>query len=617
MFTGNTSLGFRPCRSLLSLLFLTALLLSTHEVVAGEAPTREISPTKSNSMDGDRTKQPTPVEVLSWRYIDAETKFVGHPIQTLTVLNSTAGTINRDLSLSQFYNKNKKKIDVVVNGTFFDTDSKLPAGSTIRHAGHSFYKDASGGISKNRGGVAVLADGRIILGTARGHDVGNIENRFGTGGQPVHQFMGGGALLVNSRYNVTSNDLRDQQDFDQGGGGFQAPQFRSTKHCVVAVLKGQAYLLVNKVDMTGKQLQAELAKHGFETAIKFDGGSKCYYNDGDLASVTIPDGHKNPTGFAAKSPTFYVACNQAKMKIKPSAKKKSIQDLGFSDVSFATSTQPILLTVTSTSLQYDKTKKEGQTDWLAPGKKITVPLHIKGTSPEGMAIDLTLPAMLEVVEVSRDREELLKNHSALAKRLKAPNFESFMSLLEFTKPDGTAELKQGANQAKSGPFEKDWSTQRRKQFFALAKKIPLLLDCFLATAVYRTHDNASLSRLRGFRDNVLNRSASGKRLVDAYYEYGPILAVELRRRPHLSQVLRPCFDSAAVLLSHIDWDDAVHRLWLTPVLFAADGAVQLLGPPVSRASAVTRFDPLDSPETMFDLAKAIRERQEAGTVQRE
>lgn len=49
--------------------------------------------------------------------------------------------------------------------------------------------------------------------------------------------------------------------------------------------------------------------------------------------------------------------------------------------------------------------------------------------------------------------------------------------------------------------------------------------CYVATAVYGDRDHPEVMRLRGFRDSVLLRSASGRRFVRWYYREGPGLAL--------------------------------------------------------------------------------------------
>jgi hypothetical protein len=58
-------------------------------------------------------------------------------------------------------------------------------------------------------------------------------------------------------------------------------------------------------------------------------------------------------------------------------------------------------------------------------------------------------------------------------------------------------------------------------------------DCFIATAAYQNHDHPMVRELRIVRDEVLNRSRSGRRFTAWYYRNGPALADIVKPRPTL------------------------------------------------------------------------------------
>lgn len=71
---------------------------------------------------------------------------------------------------------------------------------------------------------------------------------------------------------------------------------RKTDHIVIGIRDGQCFVIVAK-GKSGAQIQNDLFKFGFDSVIKFDGGSGAYAKD---AKGVKADG-SNPTGFGVKT----------------------------------------------------------------------------------------------------------------------------------------------------------------------------------------------------------------------------------------------------------------------------------------------------------------------------
>lgn len=199
--------------------------------------------------------------------------YIVKPIKTLNILDETKGGDVRTIYPG---GKGAERADIVVNGTFYgETKANrlgfgggqiVPAGPTL-HDGQ--YDRAGGG---SRGGVAVLKDGTVRIGRATDPTLPGIQKRFGEPGNPVTQFMGGGAQIIKDHGDKT--DLKGQ-GFEEG---IASPQFRATQHTMVgADDNGQSYLIVNEKPKSGAELQRDLK--GFNEVIVFDGGNPSVYHE--------------------------------------------------------------------------------------------------------------------------------------------------------------------------------------------------------------------------------------------------------------------------------------------------------------------------------------------------
>jgi hypothetical protein len=165
--------------------------------------------------------------------------------------------------------------DVVSSGTY-TVDYVNSAGPIMRNG----KMDTSGHAkAKQRGGVAILDDGSITVGRAKGRNAADVQAAFGQKGNAVKDFMGGGALLIENGKKVAHDDLLERQRFDQGKGGLDAQQMRATHHVLVGIRDGQCFHIFAR-SKTGRQMQDDLFASGFDSVVKFDGGSGGFFNDG-------------------------------------------------------------------------------------------------------------------------------------------------------------------------------------------------------------------------------------------------------------------------------------------------------------------------------------------------
>lgn len=231
--------------------------------------------TENNSMRHSHIAPPplpdlSPLEKAGYRV---------YPIESLKVLYANPKANNHDLPLSK-QRVGEGGYDLVANGTY-TLDYKNSAGAIIRNG----VFDTTGTVEKpKRGSLAVLKDGTIIIGRTLGCTEADIKNQFGQKDNPVKDFMGGAALLINNGEKVSGRELWQVEKFDNGVGkskdGFDAAQMRKTYHTVFGIRKGQAYLIVTKTEKYGRNIQEDLIQAEFGSALKLDGGSGRFLNDG-------------------------------------------------------------------------------------------------------------------------------------------------------------------------------------------------------------------------------------------------------------------------------------------------------------------------------------------------
>ena len=240
--------------------------------------------------------------------------WLGYEIESLDVkisqyASGSQSAFPDDPLRKQPLDRRKGGYDLVVSGTFYanpESDWRVmaPLGTIIRGSVLQRIPNLASATdpSDNRGGVAVLKDGTIVVARAKGRQEAEVKAQFGQPGNGVVQFMGGGALIIENGKRVESDRLKDDQKFS---GGIGAAQFRDTSHVVIATYKNRAFVLI-ALDMTGGKMQADLLdfqigseRVGFDAAVMFDGGGGCYARsaDGNNDALTEYCSGWNPTGF--------------------------------------------------------------------------------------------------------------------------------------------------------------------------------------------------------------------------------------------------------------------------------------------------------------------------------
>lgn len=336
----------------LTVIFFASILFSVQTAYAAGG----VSPVFLTSQNSTKTScapsAPSPVTVnKSFSKVSGSSTitrtYSGFAIDQLKVLISehSQSRFGVDASLRATSNipRNEGGFDMVVSGTFFDRktaqrNSRAPLGTIIRYGEldriPNVNADPKDVKSDRRGGVAVLKDGTIVVARAHGRTLSDVNQRFGElPKNPVVDFMGGGALLVEDGRKVDFNsDLKSIQKFE--GSLSSSDQFYRTQHIVIGIRGGQAFVFVVK-NATGKEIRDDLHAMNFSSVVKFDGGSGCYVsqNPGGMDKVCYYD---NPTGLGIikKSPPKIITFDYAPDSFgapcrAPVVAKKDVSKKGF------------------------------------------------------------------------------------------------------------------------------------------------------------------------------------------------------------------------------------------------------------------------------------------------
>ena len=242
------------------------------KIAAANAPT-ELTALNSQRPGSSESKAPVPEGIRAL----AAKGYIVTPTADMEVLNTVGGPKQKgDAAVSS----QGPKYDVVANGTFYA--GRDPVGPIVRDG----LRDTGGyGMCADRGGVARLKDGSIVVGRTRGGNADQVAAAFGgTKENPVDEAMGGGALLIEGGRSVSDKDLRERQNFKQGVGGIQAAQMRQTTHSLMGIANGQAYHIWAKAK-SGAQIQKELLAAGFTSLVMLDGGGAGFFDNGSTRST--------------------------------------------------------------------------------------------------------------------------------------------------------------------------------------------------------------------------------------------------------------------------------------------------------------------------------------------
>jgi hypothetical protein len=245
---------------------------AAEKIAAANAPT-ELTPLNSQRPGSAQASAPVPEGIRAL----AAKGYIVTPAADMEVLNTVGGPGQKgDAAVAS----QGPKYDVVANGTFYA--GRDPVGPIVRDG----MRDTGGyGMCADRGGVARLKDGSIVVGRTRGGNADQISAAFGASkDNPVDEAMGGGALLIEGGRTVSDKDLRERQNFKQGVGGIQAAQMRQTTHSLMGIANGQAYHVWAKAK-SGAQIQKELLAAGFTSLVMLDGGGAGFFDNGSTRST--------------------------------------------------------------------------------------------------------------------------------------------------------------------------------------------------------------------------------------------------------------------------------------------------------------------------------------------
>lgn len=235
------------------------------------------------------------------------------PIKEIRIKNAFQKGIGR---LFDSDVKNGKSYDYYTNGTYFEAQGTryIPCGSIIaedRNFECNYER------VENRGGLAILNSGVIIIKQTNSNKLEDIKNRFAEKYEiedivlpelqvkdEVFEFIGGGALIINSGQSISGSDLYSKQQFVQMTGdnlnstnGFNSMQLQNrVRRIMVAKYNEIAFLLIVKGAV--KDIQKSLLNHGFSDLITFDGSGGLFVARNSVVDSNAKVGHVSPSGFA-------------------------------------------------------------------------------------------------------------------------------------------------------------------------------------------------------------------------------------------------------------------------------------------------------------------------------
>jgi hypothetical protein len=206
---------------------------------------------------------------------------------------------------------------------------------------------------------------------------------------------------------------------------------------------------------------------------------------------------------------------------------------------------------------------------LINDSKWAAKLRLTFKKKEGGRVALDGTLLLTCRGTYFEKEDLLNAHPGLKekKELKVLNFDS---------EDGTAEGIEKNNTYVVGPLTRGWSDSDKRASIQFAKVILSMFDCFIAHSVYGDPGAQQVHLFREFRDKVLRKSESGKRLIRLYYEYGPYYAMYLRLNPQYKPYIRTGLDKIAGLITKMDMKDPALSKKLHPLIYIADKTASIL-----------------------------------------
>ena len=244
-----------------------------------------LSPQRAAS--ADPAQRPAATEVLRKLGELERRGYSIYPVDTLRVLHCDPTVVGADPALDlQIHD-----YDVVTSGTY---RTLRPGGQLVSQGPvmrNGVLETSGNRKTWNRGGLAVLADGTIVVDRMSGGIAGDIQSRFGQPGNPVTQFLGGGAVMVENGLEIAQSDVHGRQEFQRRqGSGLNAPEMIKDNHLVVGIRDGIC-VVAAALQRTGHQIVGDMVRAGFSVAVKFDRGSGFFLCDDEWYYQG-----RNPTG---------------------------------------------------------------------------------------------------------------------------------------------------------------------------------------------------------------------------------------------------------------------------------------------------------------------------------
>jgi beta-lactam-binding protein with PASTA domain len=247
--------------------------------------------------------------------------------------------------------------------------------------------------------------------------------------------------------------------------------------------------------------------------------------------------------------------------------KDYLRDLGIDEVRHEPQEKPLRIRISGAALaRYPRA-------FFTPGQRYTLMIALNGRDHNsGEHISVSGPLFFDVVGVYDGEQDLLRAHPNLD--AESGLFSGAQELQRYDSADGTTtariEEETGRGTWTCGPWIEGWSDELRAQHLDMMREFAVLYDCFIATAVYGTYANASLDRLRHFRDEVLAQSTSGRRVIEWYYRVGPAAALAVRRNGANLEGIRGLLDRIGAVVATVNWQTPYGRPAARTINWALD-----------------------------------------------
>ena len=199
------------------------------------------------------------------------------PIRTLDILYANPYLPDGDYELRELADIGR--YDVLVSGpdvmVAYGRYPPPPSGPLFRNGG---LQSPGNSNAADRGVVAVLRDGTVLMGRAHGSSADDLQNRFGQKGNPLRSALGGGVILLEHGRKVSQRDLLLVQRVGRKPGGMSATSMRAGVHSIMGIRKGRAYAAWCTT-RSALDIQSDFYRFGFGCVLKFSHGSNVFFDD--------------------------------------------------------------------------------------------------------------------------------------------------------------------------------------------------------------------------------------------------------------------------------------------------------------------------------------------------